>query len=347
MCENGSSMASDERNDDDQKPGKALAGIAAGLMSDAAKWLASLPPLVQKSIVKSVGVVAGDLWSVPAAKLRSTATRIDAEGEARATFIKAVSDAAIQRLPAHPELIERALHNFAASAVSQQSNKEAITRIAIENLKDNPPTADSAEEIDPDWLNTFTNIAGTISNVEMQQLFGRILSGEIKEPGSFSPLTIQTLPALTRHDAELFRRMCQMSYLFAGRAAVIAEPFGNAASNALIKFGLGLDQLNVLNEAGLIISDYNSYGSLSLPHVPSAANSSFDFAGLTVVIEKERDDAETNMLSGVHGVTFTRVGRELRRVVPRPLTVPTEYMQGIREWLRTNGFDLKLVPERH
>jgi hypothetical protein len=65
-------------------------------------------------------------------------------------------------------------------------NRAATTKAALDDMDANPTTADAQAEIEDDWLNFFVRISEDKSSEELQQLFGRILSGEIRRPGSFS-----------------------------------------------------------------------------------------------------------------------------------------------------------------
>src|SRR6185295_2887457 len=97
----------------------------------------------------------------------------------------------------------------------------------------------------------------------MKLIFGKILSGEISKPGSFSIRTLKIISQLDNQAAKLFQLLCsQCISMHIGQNifdARIVSFSGNAASNSLSQFGLNFNSLNVLQEYGLIISDYNSY----------------------------------------------------------------------------------------
>jgi Protein of unknown function (DUF2806) len=70
-------------------------------------------------------------------------------------------------------------------------NRAAATRVALDEIKQAPGTVDATAEIEDDWLNFYAKLAEDKSSAELQQLFGRILAGEIRKPGSFSLKTLQ------------------------------------------------------------------------------------------------------------------------------------------------------------
>ncbi len=80
-------------------------------------------------------------------------------------------------------------------------NRAATVKVAVDEINENP-TADAKSEIEDDWLNLFSRLSEDKSSEELQNLFGRILAGEIKRPGTFSLRTIQLLGTLSKRDAE-------------------------------------------------------------------------------------------------------------------------------------------------
>jgi hypothetical protein len=81
-------------------------------------------------------------------------------------------------------------------------NRAAAMKAALEDIETNPAAIDSPSEIEDDWLNFFVRCAEDKSSEELQALFGKILSGEIRKPGSFSLRTIQIMSTISKRDAE-------------------------------------------------------------------------------------------------------------------------------------------------
>ena len=154
------------------------------------------------------------------------------------------------------------LDTIAENAV-KELEKENTEKI---NQTENDKLNSQQKIIDDDWLNNFEKEAKYKSTEEMQQLFGRILAGEIKQPGSYSIKAVKALSELDPTVAALFKRLCSCASFISppGFRHVILDARiislgGNAASNALKTFGLGFSELNLLNEYGLIISNFNSW----------------------------------------------------------------------------------------
>jgi hypothetical protein len=83
----------------------------------------------------------------------------------------------------------------------EEKNKAAVARVAIEQLGADPGTTDAPSEIEDDWLKFFARFAEDKSSEELQTLFGKILAGEIKRPGSFSLRSLQLMALISRRDA--------------------------------------------------------------------------------------------------------------------------------------------------
>jgi uncharacterized protein DUF2806 len=79
-------------------------------------------------------------------------------------------------------------------------NRAAAVQEALEDLHANPGSADAQAEIEDDWLNLFARLAEDKSSDDLRRLFGKILAGEIKKPGSFSLRTIQLLSTVSKDE---------------------------------------------------------------------------------------------------------------------------------------------------
>lgn len=93
-------------------------------------------------------------------------------------------------------------------------NKAEVASYALEYIKESPPQDEASEEEndDPsqmeDWLNAFVHRAEMASSEAMRSILGRILSGEILSPGSFSVSTLRIITELDRKSASLFQSLC-------------------------------------------------------------------------------------------------------------------------------------------
>lgn len=91
----------------------------------------------------------------------------------------------------------------------RQNNVERITSIAASDLLTETDVPDAAP--DEDWISRFFSSAQDVSSEQMQELWGRILAGEIRRPGSFSLKTLDFVRNMTRQDAELIQKLAPLT----------------------------------------------------------------------------------------------------------------------------------------
>ncbi|HAW92805.1 MULTISPECIES: TIGR03899 family protein [unclassified Arsukibacterium] len=89
----------------------------------------------------------------------------------------------------------------------QQQNLEKIMALAMEYC----PERVSAQEIDPDWFSQYCELVLNISNDNMQQLWAKILAGEIATPGRFSLKTLQILQQMSHKEAQSLQLAASLS----------------------------------------------------------------------------------------------------------------------------------------
>ena len=112
-----------------------------------------------------------------------------------------------------------------------------IAKLADKFKKEQAYEQTSNSEFDFDWFVRFFEACSNISNEQMQELWARVLSGEVSKPGSFSLRTIETLNRMTRNEAIAFSEVSNLAMCTAdGMWFVLAE--GPSAFN--------LDEVNDL-----------------------------------------------------------------------------------------------------
>jgi len=90
-----------------------------------------------------------------------------------------------------------------------QKNIESITQKAALNLEGEPTV--SEEPVNQDWTTRFFDYAEDISNIEMQELWGKILAGEIKQPKSYSLRTLDIIRNLSEDEARVFMKFASLA----------------------------------------------------------------------------------------------------------------------------------------
>lgn len=272
-----------------------------------------LPPIIKKSLWNSIGRLITGLVDIPVASLEAKVQQIRSEANALSLITKTASEVAAKEFWQDRFLIDRSVNHFASRLLREQINREKTVRLAIEDLKQNPPSEDSKKEVDPDWLEMFSRIAESKTNEDVQLFLSKILSGEIRNPGTFSPKTIQTLSLLDQKTAKIFQSFCNISFELTPigdlLTCVIAEPFGSPGDNALSSVDLSYGQLSQLQDAGLIQHDLTAWRQ-----IPPAIFSLPMKIGDREFTFKLKADTPTDV-PRVSVINFTNVGIELRKVI--------------------------------
>ena len=157
-----------------------------------------------------------------------------ARGEAREAMIRADAAAAMKRLEGMSEVGQATMELFLRDEGRKQDNRAAITLAATEQLLALPPpgpehseagpSAADAEptELDEDWINIFGRYAEQASSERLRELWGRILAGEIRKPGTFAPITLRVI---AETDAEMAREFQEVYRLSVNGFGLRPDPF--------------------------------------------------------------------------------------------------------------------------
>lgn len=89
----------------------------------------------------------------------------------------------------------------------RQQNMETIIEKSLSYCSGNA----SSDRADPDWFDSFIELAERVSNPTMQDLWAKILAGELTQPGMFSLKALQAFKNLSLSDAKLFGRACSLA----------------------------------------------------------------------------------------------------------------------------------------
>ncbi len=180
-------------------------------ISDVGSWISGIPKIFQKPLAKAFGRLIYGLVDIPASKLEAISSDIKNQQSTKEKMRSALAKSAISQISENPEITERALDYFSAQVIGAQKNRESVFNHAAELLaQDSQNSSDHqsgseevSQDLDDDWINEFSYRAERASTERMQQLFGRVLAGEIKRPGSFSLFTIDFLCKISQKEASI------------------------------------------------------------------------------------------------------------------------------------------------
>lgn len=320
-------------------------------------------------VASGIGSVAGPMLAPWRARRKAEAKVIAAQAEAKEQKILSAGQATTVQLIAkaqadarstllapnakiHGELIfdDLVSQRIQFQEEKRQTNIGSVVRHAASTLGDGEV---NNHRVDHDWTARFFDHVQDVSSEDMQRLWAKVLAGEVKRPNSTSIQTLNILRNLDRETAKIFSTLCSACISIQTEDQFldirVASMGGNAATNALDKYGLNFDKLNILNEHGLIISDYNSWFDYNpcIEPWPSKAQVGmwfvpFYFQDKFWVLSPttERDPNEEFRVSGV---ALTRSGRELSRIVD--LEPMVTYGQSLLEFSGKKDLRMKEVKD--
>lgn len=307
------------------------------------------------ALERLIKVVASGIGSVAGPMLAPW--RANREGEAEVILAQARAKVLLIESEAHRKardyLIPEDAHNISqldfGSLVRERvkyqeqkrlANVQAVTAKAAVMLE-----GVQVEDAEPDhyWTARFFNDVQDVSSDDLQDLWAKVLSGEVKRGGSTSLRALDILKNIDARTAHLFGLFCSVAIYLTEEDGHVTDARvpslgGEASQNALEPFGLGFGDLNRLNEHGLIISDYNSFFDYVVERDLDGGAELFH-QGVRWDWAIQEKDKQTKTVR-IHGVAMTVSGAELAQAIPQ--VAMTAYTNQLKKFL-SNRFKVDMV----
>lgn len=255
----------------------------------------NLPHLIAGPAGKAISRLIGASVDIPAAALERIAKNIRSKTDAKETVTKALAQAAANHAVADPDLVDRATQTLLGKELRRQGNKEAIAKKTLEVLEHAPieEGAESNEQIDDDWLNMFERYAEEASSERLQDIWSRVLAGEIRKSKTFSLKTLGFISELDERVALKFEQ-------YASKVA-----WGDFIPMKTMDLkGPVFDDMLELEEFGLTHSHSGSVRYI--PITPRGFVITYSFSTTGIFIQTDRD-----VQIMIPGILLTRVGKEV------------------------------------
>lgn len=265
-------------------------------------------------LIEVLGAGFGTLYRPRAirneAEAKAYATRIqgDAELQNEQTRLSALAltqaASATELIKADEKLESRIDARLRHRETQRQLNLETIAEAAVKHLPDEVTEA----AVDEDWKTRFFNIAEDVSSSDMQELWGKILAGEVASPGSFSVRTLETLRNLSKQEAEAFRRLRYLCF-----------DGGVLKSNGddLLEFGISFQDILDLRAAGLVADG----DTLSITYPITRGRDWFGIRYNGSIIRVDPLDKTAEKIS-FPNFALTSVGKELLSLIEPEPNIP-------------------------
>ena len=290
-----------------------------------------------------VGAVAGPMlakWRasqegkarLTSARLDAEARLIEAESEARTSVIIAKARAEAREYLAAPDADVSVAAEFTRDDIIQRiefqerkrlANISTVVEDAANELGDKEV---SDHESDPDWTARFFNDVQDVSSEDMQNIWARILAGEVESPGRTSLRTLDTLRNMTKTDAEMFRDIC---HFVIGGDYVFYRDGGNSIDSLSYDNLIHLQDCGLVNVGPNLVRKYNWDGNTQLIQ--------FHHNG---ALEINRTESTGEQLE-IPIVLLTTAGRELAQYVQGKPNM--EYLQDFSGFLKAKNHQLSYL----
>lgn len=218
------------------------------------------------------------------------------------------------------ELEQRTVIRMRKQELIKQKNLEQVLS-KTEDILENEQTQSQenlSESINEDWLSYYIEGASKISDEQIQELWAKILAGEIITPKTFSKRTLDVLLRLSPEEAKLFEKICGYVVEIGNNVVIINEEKLNSPDYFTYL------EIMRLGECGLInTSNTNSLNAKVNP----AGKFAIVYGNDTIVGESTRQE---NIHLPIYPLTVT--GIELSKIVSP--TRKYDYLRSLTQYLK-------------
>ena len=248
------------------------------------------------------------------------------------------------------EMLQTGMTNFRYRGLAMEfesfadAHNEEIERL-VTNVRDIMIKAESIvdwskvdlEKFSPEFRYRWIQETQNVREETLQDLWARLLAGELESPNSVSNDIMSIARDLNRELSANFQILCSVA-LYSGTRPIVVVGCGNPGEDSLKPYGLSYDILMDLAHHRLINNDMNTHINYNSDALREGAVIPVSHAGRSMMLRRSDLNAE---VSQIKGVLFTRAGKELFRVVER---IPTpEYSRKMVETLEADGWSVNYV----
>lgn len=284
----------------------------SSLLSTIGGEISGLPDPIKKTFLQVVAEILGGISAIPLAKIRQIAQGIDDVTAARSMAASRIAAASIDEAITDKDLIEAAAEVYLPTHLRKIKNRFLVAQKAADYISPEPSdrSGNSSAPPDLDWLNTFLRFAEDASSERLQDMFGRILAGQIVRPGAFGLATLRAVSELDQSIADDFTHAWAQSV---GDSIDFSSEWHR---------GVGFARWMRLAEAGLMaVKDTVQYLPEFKPFKDDCALwTPFHSPDAFLLVYFAKGSS-----SNWPHIDFTRVGREIGAILPKP-----DYVQNMR-----------------
>ncbi len=220
------------------------------------------------------------------------------------------------------------LANMSEQEIKQDFNKyQILQRVVKGGTKIDADSFDKIDEANPDFLENFWDTAQKYSSEEMQMLWSKMLSEEIKNPNTFDVAVIEKLKIMSKKQATNFNILIQSSGLNLAYTnnGIFTFDINTGESKELLKyFCINFIDLKELETLGLI-------------HINLSATvkSGFLIADYLCIFSEEHK---------IQGLLISEIGMKIMQLVEKqPNKINQEYSNKVKEYCQNHNINCQQI----
>lgn len=228
----------------------------------------------------------------------------------------------------HTQLPQATSDILVAETVRREANVTRALLHAEEALEADPQTPPDAN-VNEDWLYRWRDSASQVSNEELQNLWGRLLAGEVKAPGTFSLRTLEFLRNLSQSEAEAIAKLSQF---------VVDDVIYREAKDLLDEAGVTFGFLLHMQQMGVV----SGVEAVGLSITWSSLDTSRFIRALTsnsMVLVATTDDP--NHTLSLPSYQLTAIGKQVLQL--GKFEPHIDYLKKVAEHLKSQGVQVELA----
>ena len=240
-----------------------------------------------------------------------------AEGMVSAQFLKLAKRFAIDGalLPEEKQMLieDRTTKRARLSQLRKQKNIETIMQKTLGYCAD----FEIGQRTDTDWLSRYISLSEDVSNPTMQDLWAKILAGELTKPGSFSFKALQVFRDMSIYDAKLLAKACSLAIRTPNKKSIRLISGAYQKPGLLNVFSKQRQQYVNLSRFGLNYADLLALAENHLIYMQESESSlttkgdvlQFNYNGLALKLTAEKSNVSIQFYK------FTPLGAELAHLI--------------------------------
>ena len=277
-------------------------------------------------VASGVGAVGGTMLARWKARAEAEVVRIEAQGKADALRLIADAQTDARKIL---DTVPATLHgdvgvgNEIEARISfqeekRQSNIVSVVGMAAGELKEKEV---QNHEVDHDWAARFFEGVQDVSSEQLQQIWSKILAGEVETPGRFSLNTLAILRNMRKNDAELFSKVAKFT---------IRDFILNDISTQNVPEFPTFDELLHLDGLNLVRAGADVYKTLRGENIYFVNDMDILYA-----VSRNRNDKNAIYEVDIPCHLLSSQGKELYSIIKQPKNI--DYLRAFASFLNKNG----------